>query len=146
MKTEKILKANKSERKSNLMERAPEKFFPSFTVLHKVNLSTHLLMLDIWIKFYNSPICVMSSEFFDVRETGDAKGKANWSTSGGEEDASSWYTFLYYAVRPDTSRRRKGKFASQRVYIGNTNVRCNISRRETDLRRRSSSDENRRRI
>lgn len=60
------------------MERAPEKSFPSFTVLHKVNLSTHLLMLDMWVKFHNFTICVMSSEFFDGRETSDAKGKANW--------------------------------------------------------------------
>lgn len=43
----------------------------------------------------------MSSEFFDGIKTDDAKGKANWSTDKGEEDASSRYAFLYYVVRPE---------------------------------------------
>lgn len=72
------------------------------------------------------------SEFFDDREIGDTKGKANRSTSRREEDTSSRYAFLYYSVRPDTSRWRKGKFTCQRAYIENT---MQYFLETTDLRR-----------
>lgn len=93
------------------------------TVLHKVNLWTHLLRCV-------SKICDMHyivGIFYD-REIGDAKGKANRSTSRGEDDTSSRYAFLYYSVRLDTD----GLWADEgkenlHAKEFTSKIRCNIS-------------------